>query len=96
MSGKAANCRHCNLKKANQSRQLCWACWHRPGVKESYPDPKQRKSSRRGVEAGQSKPCRPTDTLPGTEERFRVLEERVLRGESTKHPNDASLDSLDT
>lgn len=30
-------CRHCQTKKANRPRGLCWPCYYTPGVKELYP-----------------------------------------------------------
>lgn len=30
-------CRHCQKKKSNRPRGLCWHCYHVPGLRDLYP-----------------------------------------------------------
>jgi hypothetical protein len=46
----------------------------------------------RGLNHTPPPPERPTDALPGTEERVRIYAERVSRGRSIFHPRDATGD----
>lgn len=86
-------CVHCGTtKNVSRPRGLCWTCYYTPGLRDQYPP--VSKKGEYGALAGkdrnvQSAQPTPTDTLPGTEERFRVMEERVRNGQATKHPEDA-------
>src|SRR5581483_10972436 len=85
-------CRHCQKVKSNRPRGLCWSCYYTPGVRELYPS--TSKFARRGVADfnGRAKMPEPTDALPGTPEKVRVLEERARLGQQLWHPLDAKLD----
>jgi hypothetical protein len=83
-------CRHCHARQVGRPRGLCWDCFFTPGVRELYPP--TDKSSRRGVgnvRGAAPLPAEPTSTLPGTEEKVRVLEQRAARGEELWHPLDS-------
>lgn len=85
-------CQHCDRNPVQRSRGLCWSCFYSPGVRERYP-PGHR--YRRGIGTTRKRlPCEPTDAIPGTPEKIRVLMERVARGEELFHEEDASLYSL--
>ncbi len=84
-------CRHCQKVKSNRPRGLCWSCYYTPGVREQFPS--TSKFARRGVKDfnGRTKLGEPTDALPGTEEKVRVLMERARLGLSLFHPLDARI-----
>lgn len=86
-------CRNCQNKKANRPRGLCWTCYYTPGVREQFPS--TSKFARRGVEDfnGKATPCEPTEALPGTPEKVRVLMERARLGQQLWHPDDARLET---
>lgn len=37
MSRDVKLCRHCNCRKVNRPRGLCWHCYYTPGVRALYP-----------------------------------------------------------
>ena len=85
-------CRHCQKTKANRPRGLCWSCYYKPGVRELFPS--TSKFARRGVAnfCGTAPiPEAPTDAVPGSDEKIRVLMERAARKRSLWHPADATL-----
>jgi hypothetical protein len=87
-------CRHCHQGKINRPRGLCWSCYYRPGVRESYPS--TSKFARRGPGnffAAAPMPARPTDALPGSPEKLAVLEERARLNQSLWHPDDARFEN---
>ncbi len=82
-------CRHCNNKRANRPRNLCWSCYYAPGVREQYPS--GSKFARNGIgndTNGLGLP-EPTDAMPGTDEKYRVLLQRARDGKALYHPLDA-------
>jgi hypothetical protein len=83
-------CRHCGQAPINRPRGLCWHCWHDAEVRDLYP-PSVSKFARRGNGCGHGgyRLPEPTDALPGTEAKVRVLEERARRREQLFHPQDA-------
>jgi hypothetical protein len=88
-------CQHCGVRKADKGRRgLCWACGQSPEIRARYAGSTHPGATRSPVPtvARGALPARPTDTLPGSEERLRVLEERAARGENLNHPADARLD----
>lgn len=85
-------CRYCRRKRANRPRGLCWTCYYTPGLRDLFPS--TSKFARRGVGNfyGQPPlPDEPTDALPGSEEKIRVLMERAAKGQALFHPDDATL-----
>ena len=89
-------CRHCQQKKANRPRGLCWNCYYTPGLKEHYPSTSKYASRRakgqtpapEDFEGRAPLPRRSTDAEPGSEEKIRVLEERARLGLALFHPRD--------
>jgi hypothetical protein len=85
-------CRHCG-RPACRPRGLCWACYHKPGVRDLYPS--ASKFARRGSGLGSGRaplPDAPTSALPGTEAKVLVLIERARKRQSLWHPDDAPMD----
>jgi len=76
-------CRHCADKYVNRPRGLCWRC-HRL-YRGLYPSANVAAAV---VFAGRL-PALPTAAPPGTEEKVRVMEGRVERGEHPHHPLDS-------
>ena len=83
------NCQHCHTGKVNRPRQLCWACYYSPGVRDRYPS--TSKYAHRGVGNFTGIPfaCEPTDAGPGTPEKMEVLAERARMRQRLWHPLDA-------
>lgn len=88
---RAALCRHCKVKRVNRHRGLCWTCYHTPSIRQAYATDSTYGQIGHGadVAGGYALPDRPTDTIPGSEERIRVLQERAAQGVSLFHPADA-------
>lgn len=84
-------CKHCQKKKANRPRGLCWTCYYTPGVREMHPS--TSKFARRGIQDFNGKAAlpEPTHALPGTPEKVDVLMERARLGQQLWHPDDARL-----
>ena len=84
-----AKCRHCGRPKVNRPRGLCWGCWGRRDVRESYPI--TSKFARRGVgnSNAASKPAAsPCPHPQGSPGRIDTLSARAAAGESLWHPGD--------
>lgn len=81
-------CRHCQIKKANRPRGLCWGCYYSPGVKDLYP---LSNKYRRGILDfnGQAKNTEPTKHMPGTKEKIEILIKRAQGKQELFHPLDA-------
>jgi hypothetical protein len=77
-------CRHCGAK-ATKPRRLCWRCYADAAIRERYTQ-LQRQQRREG--RGRKPLPQPTDALPGTEAKMRVLEERRAAGQELWHPLD--------
>jgi hypothetical protein len=84
-----AICRHCQKKKANRPRGLCWQCYFTPGVKNLHPS--TSKYGRRGVgNMNRNRlPDEPTEAPPGSEAKLAILADRARKNLSLWHPNDA-------
>lgn len=80
----ATPCVHCGVM-GTRPRGLCWRCHNQPEVRKLY-----RAATDNGVPyTGGSRRGEPTNALPGTEEKIRVLEERAAKGLALFHPQDA-------
>lgn len=82
-------CQHCQKSKVNRPRGLCWSCYYRPGVRETYPS--TSKYARRGVAnffGRATLPERPTAAPPGSPEKLAILEERARNKQALWHPDD--------
>ena len=89
-AGVRKKCRHCGSGTVTRPRQLCWACYYRPGVREQYvrmtacgkvrgPDPPQDQPPY---------PDEPTDSQPGSPEKLQVMIRRAEQGRYLYHPDD--------
>lgn len=89
-------CVHCKVTKFLRPRGLCYRCYYTPGVKDQYPSYWNQRGTPRPDEDpdfnGAAKPCQPTASMPGTEEKIRVLMDRVAAKEELHHPEDAQGD----
>lgn len=85
-------CRSCKKVRSNRPRGLCYSCYYKPSVRALFPSTSKfaRKGAGIGVHCTKSSAV-PTEAIPGSEEKIRVLMERVARGEDLWHPSDASL-----
>jgi hypothetical protein len=80
-------CRNCDRNQVTRSRGLCWSCFYAPGVRERYPPADKRRC---GLGTGRKRmPCAPTDAIPGSPEKIRVLMDRAARGQELFHEHDA-------
>ena len=82
------HCRHCGLWRLNRRRQLCFECYANREIRDRYPSTSIH--ARRGAGIGRhgSLPTKPTEALPKSEQKIRVMIGRAMRGESLFHPND--------
>jgi len=91
-----AVCRHCQRKRANRPRGLCWACYYAPGVREQYPStskfaPKENSYQSERL-ASLGTPERPTPYPPGTVGKKLDLGRRAQAGLDLWHPGDWCAD----
>jgi hypothetical protein len=87
-----ALCKHCQKKKVNRPRGLCWNCYYLPGVKEGYES--GSKFAFRGLGQGfnpRLTVCEPTSAMPGTSEKLAVLCQRARLGQELWHADDAGV-----
>lgn len=80
-------CQHCNVKPIGRARRLCWGCYDALDVRALYPPIIM------GLEYGmffhdEPAPLLPTSALQGSEEKIRVLCERVELHQGLWHPDD--------
>ena len=88
-------CRHCRrLKRRLRPKGLCRDCYYATDdagrrIRDRYPPiSKFGRRVRPDRYGGDHLPALPTDTLPGTPEREKVIMDRLEAGEATKHPLD--------
>jgi hypothetical protein len=90
-------CKHCQCCKVNRPRGLCWTCYYTPGVKDQYGP--VSKFGRRGLgnhlKSKLPLPERATSAIPGSEEKIRILMERVAKGQQLFHPEDLRKDGFE-
>lgn len=83
------DCIHCKKRKIARSRRLCVPCFNDKDIRERYPI--TSKFARRGAgidNHGEKLPASTTDESPGSDEKIKVMIERLERGESLFHPDD--------
>jgi hypothetical protein len=91
-------CCHCGKLPARLSTPgctfsvpLCWRCRADPAIRRLHPSPS--KYARRGVSVGGGLPPEaPTDAVPGTPAKVRVLAERAATQRALWHPQDGPRD----
>jgi hypothetical protein len=83
-------CRHCHQCKTTRPRGLCWSCYYTPKIRDRYPSTSI--FARRGVgNFNGDAPLAdfPSDAIPGSEAKIRILMERASRMQSLFHPLDS-------
>jgi hypothetical protein len=83
-------CRHCHKANSSRPRGLCWACYYTPRIRDHYPS--TSKFARRGVgNFNSDAPLAdyPTEAIPGSEAKIRILIERAHSMKSLFHPLDS-------
>lgn len=88
-------CRHCGETRACRPRGLCWACYYNPFVRPLYePVSKMAKigAMRDHHLTGIRALPEPTEAEPGTEEKIRVLINRLASNQHLFHPRDRRID----
>lgn len=92
---KAARpCRHCKAVRRVKGRGLCFRCYTTPSILKKYRAANRGRAGQSPVAVHVVDPLPapgPTQAVPGTEEKIRVLEARVAAGQELHHPNDARL-----
>ena len=78
-------CRHCGNPRSRRPRGLCWTCYESDVIRGLY----EPKNPNGYGPTGTYRLAEPTDALPGTEEKVRVMEDRAARGLALFHPDDA-------
>ena len=92
-------CLHChkNLRRKTRggvrcgSRGLCRTCYYVPEVRERYP--RLRNTIDEDVVwTPERLPAEATEARPGSEDKIRIIQERLARGESLFGPRDVQID----
>lgn len=84
-------CLHCQRHPGIQARGLCRLCYRLlpQAQRKCYP---LLFRGEQGIVSGHGRrPTEPTDAVPGTEKKIRVLMARAERGEALFHPQDATM-----
>lgn len=85
-------CAHCKCTRKIHARDLCKKCYRVLEIRFMYSTHLKRNRSEIPDSYGERPlPSEPTQYLPGTEEKIRVMAERAIRGEQLFHPDDAKL-----
>ena len=85
-------CRACNRRPGRRNKTLCSRCYADRAIREAYPSiSKYGRRSDIGAPGVRPLP-EPTDALPGTEAKVRVLIQRAALGLELWHPRDAVRD----
>jgi hypothetical protein len=86
-------CRHCSQRRPRHGgRGLCWSCHANLNIRRLYGpvSPRGNKAATNDEKLHRPLPV-PTVAEPGSEEKIRVLCQRVENGELLKHPDDREL-----
>jgi hypothetical protein len=84
-------CLHCQRRPGIRCRGLCKLCYRllTQAQRKCYP---LGFRGEQGIVSGHGRlPAEPTDAVPGTEKKIRVLMARAERGEALFHPRDATM-----
>lgn len=85
MSGTAfgkGECTLCGIERPIHKDGRCYGCIAKAGIKAAVGIGRKR---------GRIKIPKPTDALPGSEEKIQILEQRAANGETLFHPNDPKM-----
>lgn len=83
-------CRHCQ-RSSIYRRGLCRPCYEQPATRARYGTLLGAYGAAGPTRSNSPLPALATATVPGSDERIRVLAERADRGEALFHPADATL-----
>lgn len=86
---KSPKCAHCHKRKV-KARGICEVCRFIPSVNEMYPSTSPFAKKNHIPTKNLVLPT-PTDAIPGSEEKLRILCERAAAGQLLWHPSDLSL-----
>jgi hypothetical protein len=86
-SNHRRTCLHCGRTAGGRRRGLCVTCYRLPAVRGAYPALRGTGAPATPAAGGGPAP-RPTDALPGTEDKVAVLELRAEAGVSLWHARD--------
>jgi hypothetical protein len=83
-------CLHCGKYRRIVGKGLCTTCYLNPAIWASYPVLGYRMATGQAdTHRGLPLPEEPTDALPGTEEKMRVMGDRAANHRQIFHPLDA-------
>jgi len=94
--GDLPSCKHCKKEPATRPRGLCGRCYRDFSIRVKYPyKPSKHNPPGSGQDFnGTSRlklPDEATETVPGSDERIRVLRERVRKKQNLWHPGDLGV-----
>lgn len=85
-------CRHCDCRRANSHRGLCWTCYVKPGVRVSYPCTSKFGKFYTDFYGGNDPPPVPTTAAPGSPAKIAIMAHRAALKRSLWHPLDSTAD----
>lgn len=81
-------CRHCGRYNVNRPRGLCRRCWHRLDIRDLYQSGLRGAERGLGLVAPTKLPAEPTRAPRGSEEKIKIMRERLERDEHLRHEED--------
>ena len=91
-SNRYAACRHCLTHAPNRPRGLCGRCYGKPAIRDLYEAKVNQHSRRRelglAVVPPTKLPTQPTRAPRGSEEKIKIMRERLERDEHLHHEED--------
>lgn len=99
MKKRCKPCVHCERRRGDRPRGLCWKCYRTPAIRAATPCVEEFEHKggviklRHGVlQPEHARPAaEPTDALPRSGEKLAVLAMRAQRGEELWHPQDGRV-----
>lgn len=88
MAKKRRKCIHCRRRAASRPRLLCGPCYHNMRIRNKYPTLGKYTQD---TNAQSQYARRPTDAIPGSEAKIRIMMDRVDNGLSAFHPFDSTF-----
>ena len=83
-------CKHCNTRWGYRPRGLCKVCYYNLSIRKLY-KPKTTNRSPLTDFNSKGRRCKPTNAVPGSEEKIQVLCKRAEKGQQLFHPKDNML-----